>query len=104
MRNANDLYSAVFDGAVQRVRPITMTTLTTFIALFPLLWASGAGADTMRRLAAPMIGGLATGYIGVLLVFPVIFYIAKRLTLHGEFRRTSGPAHNSAFKTARSDV
>jgi Cu(I)/Ag(I) efflux system membrane protein CusA/SilA len=87
MRDPNDLWWAVYQGAVERVRPITMTTLTTFIGLFPLLWASGAGADTMRRLAAPMIGGLATGYIGVLLIFPVIFYLAKRITLHRQFHR-----------------
>ena len=89
MRSPQDLWQAVYHGAVERVRPITMTTLTTIIALLPLLWASGAGADTMRRLAAPMIGGLATGYIGVLLVFPVIFYIAKRITMHSEFHTSS---------------
>ena len=87
MRNVNDLWLAVYDGAVQRVRPITMTTMTTFIGLLPLLWASGAGADTMRRLAAPMIGGLITGYVGVLLIFPVVFYIAKRISLRREFAR-----------------
>ena len=81
MRNADDLKQAVYEGAVARVRPITMTTLTTFAALLPLLWASGAGADTMRRLAAPMIGGLATGYVGVLLIFPVIYFMARRVTL-----------------------
>jgi copper/silver efflux system protein len=90
MRNTDDLWHAIHNGAVSRVRPITMTTLTTFLGLVPLLWASGAGADTMRRLAAPMIGGLASGYIGVLLLYPVIFYYAKRLTLMGRF---SGKAH-----------
>ncbi len=87
MRDPNDLWYAVYHGAVERVRPITMTTMTTFIGLLPLLWASGAGADTMRRLAAPMIGGLATGYLGVLLIFPVVFYIAKRISLRREFSR-----------------
>ena len=54
-----------------------MTVVTTFIGLVPLLWASGAGADTMRRLAAPMIGGLGTSFIMELLLYPVIFYLVK---------------------------
>lgn len=81
MRNTTDLWHAVHDGAVQRIRPKTMTVMTTMIGLLPLLWASGAGADTMRRLAAPMIGGLATSFIAELLLYPVIFFIAKRWTL-----------------------
>ena len=64
---------AIHAGAVRRIRPKTMTVLTTFIGLLPLLWADGAGADTMRRLAAPMIGGLATSFIAELLLYPVIF-------------------------------
>ncbi len=78
MRNPDDLTDAVRDGAVRRIRPITMTELTTFIGLAPLLWAAGAGADTMRRLAVPMIGGIITGYVGLLLLYPVVFYLAKR--------------------------
>ncbi|MBE3070383.1 MAG: efflux RND transporter permease subunit, partial [Planctomycetes bacterium] len=81
MRNAADLWWAVHDGAVKRIRPKTMTVATTFIGLVPLLWAAGAGADTMRRMAAPMIGGLATSFVMELLIYPVIFYTAKRLTL-----------------------
>jgi copper/silver efflux system protein len=81
MRDANDLWHAIHDGAVKRIRPKTMTVLTAFTGLLPLLWATGAGADTMRRLAAPMIGGLATSFIMELLIYPVIFYSAKRITL-----------------------
>ena len=81
MRGAADLWEAVHDGAVQRIRPKTMTVMTTMIGLLPLLWASGAGADTMRRLAAPMIGGLATSFVAELLLYPVIFYLAKRVAL-----------------------
>ena len=84
MRDVNDLWHCIHEGAVQRIRPKTMTVMTTFIGLIPLLWASGAGADTMRRLAAPMIGGLATAFILELLLYPVIFYIAKRFTLTAE--------------------
>jgi Cu(I)/Ag(I) efflux system membrane protein CusA/SilA len=77
MKTHADLWHAIHDGAVRRIRPKTMTVMTTFIGLFPLLWASGAGTDTMRRLAAPMIGGLATSFIAELLLYPVLFYIAK---------------------------
>ena len=78
LNNRADLWHAVHDGAVQRIRPKTMTVVTTFCGLIPLMWASGAGADTMRRLAAPMIGGLATSFIMELLLYPVIFYLVKQ--------------------------
>jgi Cu(I)/Ag(I) efflux system membrane protein CusA/SilA len=90
MRDSNDLWHAVHDGAVKRIRPKTMTVATAFIGLLPLLWASGAGADTMRRLAAPMIGGLITSFIMELLIYPVIFYTAKQVALRREFRRAPG--------------
>ena len=92
MRNTNDLWLAIHDGAVQRIRPKTMTVTTTFIGLVPLMWASGAGADTMRRLAAPMIGGLATAFVLELLLYPVVFYMVKRIALMREFRRTPNEA------------
>ncbi len=82
LRTADDLWHAVHDGAVQRIRPKTMTVMTTMIGLLPLLWASGAGADTMRRLAAPMIGGLATSFIAELLLYPVLFYSIKKRADH----------------------
>jgi Cu(I)/Ag(I) efflux system membrane protein CusA/SilA len=81
MRDRDDLWHAVHDGAVKRIRPKTMTVATAFIGLVPLMWATGAGADTMRCLAAPMIGGLVTSFIMELLIYPVIFYIAKGTTL-----------------------
>ncbi len=85
MKNRSDLWHAIHDGAVQRIRPKTMTVMTTFIGLFPLLWASGAGADTMRRLAAPMIGGLASSFVAELLLYPVLFYVAKSIALRRHF-------------------
>ncbi len=78
MRDRNDLWHAIHHGAVQRIRPKTMTVVTTFTGLLPLLWATGAGADTMRRLAAPMVGGLLTSFLLELLIYPVLFYAAKR--------------------------
>ncbi len=84
MRSHADLRAAIHDGAVKRIRPKTMTVVTTFIGLLPLMWADGAGADTMRRLAVPMIGGLTTSFIMELLVYPVLFDVAKTFTLADE--------------------
>jgi Cu(I)/Ag(I) efflux system membrane protein CusA/SilA len=81
MRDRNDLWHAVHDGAVKRIRPKTMTVAAAFIGLVPLLWATGTGADVMRRLAAPMLGGLFTSFLMELLIYPIIFYIAKGLQL-----------------------
>jgi Cu(I)/Ag(I) efflux system membrane protein CusA/SilA len=91
MRSTEDLWQAVHDGAVLRVRPKAMTVGTTFIGLVPLLWAEGTGADVMRRLAAPMIGGLVVSFLMELLVYPVIFYLAKRWSLRHELA-DEGPA------------
>jgi len=81
LRNRDDLWWAIHDGAVKRIRPKTMTVVTTFVGLVPLMWAEGAGADTMRRLAAPLIGGLATSFILELLLYPVLFGLAKSIGL-----------------------
>jgi Cu(I)/Ag(I) efflux system membrane protein CusA/SilA len=69
-----DLWFAVQEGAVKRIRPKTMTVVTTFLALLPLMFASGAGAETMKRIAAPMIGGLITSFILELLIYPAIMF------------------------------
>ncbi|MBM4017543.1 MAG: efflux RND transporter permease subunit [Planctomycetes bacterium] len=97
LRSAADLWHAVHEGAVMRIRPKMMTVATSFIGLLPLMWASGAGADTMRRLAAPMIGGLTTSFIMELLVYPVIFYTMKRFTMRREFRRAAAVSGGAAL-------
>jgi Cu(I)/Ag(I) efflux system membrane protein CusA/SilA len=81
MGNQQDLWHAVHDGAVKRIRPKTMTVAAAFIGLVPLLWATGTGADVMRRLAAPMLGGLFTSFLMELLIYPIIFFIAKGFSL-----------------------
>jgi len=75
------LAEAVHHGAVQRIRPKMMTVTTTFIALVPILWATGTGADVMRRIAAPMVGGILTSFIGELVVYPSIYFIWRSLRL-----------------------
>ena len=69
------LAEAVFDGAVRRVRPVAMLTATTALGLLPILWSTGAGADVMKRIAAPMVGGVVTAAFVVLLVFPAIYFV-----------------------------
>jgi Cu(I)/Ag(I) efflux system membrane protein CusA/SilA len=86
MRNRDDLWHAVHDGAVKRIRPKTMTVAAAFIGLVPLLWASGTGADVMRRLAAPMLGGLFTSFLMELLIYPIIFFVSKSLLMRREGR------------------
>ena len=77
MRTFEDLKEAVIHGAVKRIRPKMMTVTTTFMGLIPIMWAMGTGADMMKRIAAPMIGGVFTSFILELLVYPPIYVIWK---------------------------
>ena len=80
MRNLSDLKAAIVEGAVHRVRPKLMTVAALFMGLIPIMWSIGAGADVMKRIAAPMIGGLFTSFLLELLIYPVLFYIWKERT------------------------
>jgi copper/silver efflux system protein len=91
LRNERDLYAAVHDGAVKRIRPKTMTVLTDMIGLLPLLWVTGTGSEVTRRLAAPLIGGITISFLMELLVYPVIFFYFRRKALALEWRRTLQP-------------
>ena len=73
MRTHADLYEAVLEGSVQRVRPKTMTVVAIMAGLLPIMWSHGAGADVMQRIAAPMIGGMLTSAILTLLVIPAMY-------------------------------
>lgn len=73
-----ELYDAVIEGAVQRVRPKLMTVLTDFIALMPILWATTPGAGPMKRIAIPVIGGVITSAIHTLVLIPVYYTLYKR--------------------------
>jgi len=77
MRTFGDLTEAIVEGAVKRIRPKVMTVGTTFIALLPILWSAGTGADMMKRVAAPLAGGLFTSFLLELLVYPAIYAIWK---------------------------
>jgi len=77
MRSRVDLEDAIVHGAVKRVRPKMMTVAAAFMGLLPIMWSTGTGADMMKRIAAPMVGGLVTSFVLELLVYPAIFAIWK---------------------------
>ncbi len=78
------LMHAIRRGSVQRVRPIMMTIATDVVGLLPIMWSTGAGADVMKRIAAPLMGGVVTSGAVVLLLFPVAFYLWKARGLLGD--------------------
>jgi len=77
MRNWDDLRGAILEGAVKRLRPKVMTVGVMFMGLIPIMWSTGAGADVMKRIAAPMIGGIFTSFVMELGVYPAIYAIWK---------------------------
>src|SRR6478672_13226914 len=83
MRSLSDLYEAVKEGAVQRIRPKIMTVSAILFGLLPIMWspATQAGADVMKRIATPMIGGIVTSAILELLIYPVVYVIWRRREL-----------------------
>jgi Cu(I)/Ag(I) efflux system membrane protein CusA/SilA len=77
LRSLKDLQHAILHGAVRRIRPKFMTVATMFLGLVPIMWSAGAGADVMKRIAAPMIGGIFTSFILELMVYPAVYEIWK---------------------------
>jgi Cu(I)/Ag(I) efflux system membrane protein CusA/SilA len=77
MRTFADLEEAIVHGAVKRIRPKLMTVACAFIGLLPVMWSTGTGADMMKCVAAPMIGGLVTSFVLELLVYPAIYALWK---------------------------
>jgi Cu(I)/Ag(I) efflux system membrane protein CusA/SilA len=77
LRDKGELIEAIVHGAVKRVRPKAMTVTAAFMGLMPIMWSAGVGADMMKRVAAPMVGGLATSFVLELLVYPSIYYLWK---------------------------
>jgi copper/silver efflux system protein len=77
LRNRADLKEAIVHGAVKRIRPKIMTVMAASMGLMPIMWSAGAGADVMKRIAAPMVGGLFTSFIMELLVYPAIYFLWK---------------------------
>jgi Cu(I)/Ag(I) efflux system membrane protein CusA/SilA len=73
MNSAADLYDSIIEGAVMRVRPKIMTVTAIMAGLLPIMWSNATGADLMKRIAAPMVGGMVTSTILTLIVIPVIY-------------------------------
>jgi copper/silver efflux system protein len=77
LRNKGELIEAIIHGAVKRIRPKAMTVMAAFMGLMPIMWSAAVGADMMKRVAAPMVGGLTTSFALELLVYPSIYYLWK---------------------------
>jgi Cu(I)/Ag(I) efflux system membrane protein CusA/SilA len=73
LRDRAELTEAIVEGAAHRIRPKMMTVCAILFGLLPIMWGHGAGADVMRRIAAPMVGGVVTSFVLELLVYPAIF-------------------------------
>ena len=83
IRDLDDIIDATLEGSVQRLRPKLMTVATMLIGLVPLLWSQGTGADVMKRVAAPMVGGLLTSAFLTLEIIPVVYTYWR----YGQLRR-----------------
>ncbi|MHB0984461.1 MAG: efflux RND transporter permease subunit [Sulfuricella sp.] len=79
-----DLYAAVMEGAVERVRPKMMTVVAIMAGLLPIMWSSGTGSEVMSRIAAPMVGGMVSSTILTLIVIPALYALVKEWTLFKE--------------------
>jgi copper/silver efflux system protein len=84
-----DVWEATIAGSIQRLRPKLMTVTTTIVGLLPIMWSTGVGSDLMKPIAAPIVGGMVTSTIHVLIVTPVIFYLMKRHALRRGTLRVS---------------
>jgi Cu(I)/Ag(I) efflux system membrane protein CusA/SilA len=84
LSNLHDLQAAILQGAVKRIRPKFMTVACMFMGLVPIMWSDGAGADVMKRIAAPMIGGIVTSFFLELVAYPAIYEVWK---WHFELKR-----------------
>ncbi len=90
MATQGDLSDAIFEGASQRIRPMLMTGLALFMGLVPIMYSTGSGADVMKRIAAPMLGGVGSALLLVLIVFPAIFSLWRGWRLPASTDETSG--------------
>jgi Cu(I)/Ag(I) efflux system membrane protein CusA/SilA len=87
-----ELQEAILQGAVKRLRPKFMTMAAAFLGLLPIMWSTGAGSDVMKRIAAPMIGGILTSFLLELVVYPAVYQIWKwNFELKRRFALMPGP-------------
>jgi Cu(I)/Ag(I) efflux system membrane protein CusA/SilA len=98
MRDRHDLQEAIEDGAVKRIRPKMMTVMAILMGLLPIMWSHGAGADVMKRIATPMVGGVITSFLLELLIYPVIYAVWKG------WREVRSVQHEAAPVTATARI
>ncbi len=81
-----DLHEAIVQGAAKRLRPKFMTFATMCIGLFPIMWSTGTGSEVMKRIAAPMVGGIFASFVLELIVYPAIYAVWRQRTLRRELQ------------------
>ncbi|MHB1125028.1 MAG: efflux RND transporter permease subunit, partial [Ramlibacter sp.] len=86
----SDLYGAVMEGAVERVRPKMMTVVAIMAGLLPIMWGTGTGSEVMSRIAAPMVGGMISSTVLTLAVIPALYALVKQWEMRRD--RRAGPA------------
>ncbi len=96
----SDLYGAVMEGAVERVRPKMMTVVAIMAGLLPIMWGTGTGSEVMSRIAAPMVGGMISSTVLTLGVIPALYALVKQWQLRRELRSASTPSVEAAQSTA----
>jgi copper/silver efflux system protein len=89
MRSVKDLREAITEGAVKRIRPKMMTVMAILVGLLPIMWSHGAGADVMKRIAAPMIGGVISSFLLELVVYPAVYELWRGRQMKKLFREKS---------------
>lgn len=92
LRTREELIEAIVHGAVKRVRPKAMTVCAAMLGLLPIMWSTGTGADLMKRIAAPMIGGLVTSFLMELLVYPAVYFLWRKKQLVADVTPAVAPA------------
>ncbi|MDP3084219.1 MAG: CusA/CzcA family heavy metal efflux RND transporter [Rubrivivax sp.] len=100
---AADLYAAVMEGAVERVRPKVMTVMAIMAGLLPIMWGTGAGSEVMSRIAAPMVGGMISSTVLTLGVIPALYALVKQWQLRRASRNTPVPPAGGALSTVNAE-
>jgi Cu(I)/Ag(I) efflux system membrane protein CusA/SilA len=103
MNSVEDLEAAIIEGAVERVRPKLMTVATTLIGLLPVMWGTETGSQVMKRIAAPMVGGLVSSAVLTLVIIPAVYFIWKRRQLRHSFAAAPGMSAEIEEETGDKD-
>ncbi len=98
---AADLYGAVMEGAVERVRPKMMTVVAIMAGLLPIMWGTGTGSEVMSRIAAPMVGGMISSTVLTLCVIPALYALVKQWQLGRSPRKVPAPKADAALSAAK---